>query len=107
MDVPGAGGGDILPSTPPVVAANCEALKRYRPRYYSGCVTWFVNGERAPLGPPQWRDYAESVERRVFPGGHDTMFQRPAIEVVAAQLRACLEEAHRRAPRRAAEAAAA
>jgi thioesterase domain-containing protein len=54
-----------------------------------------VNSERAPLAVPQWNEFASGVERFVFPGGHATIFQSPAIAVLAAQVKACLEKAQK------------
>jgi thioesterase domain-containing protein/acyl carrier protein len=80
-------------TSPAVVWANCRAFEQYEPQPYRGRVTWFVNGDRAALARPQWREYADEVERWVFPGSHATMFQSPAIDVLASQLRACLIQA--------------
>jgi acyl transferase domain-containing protein len=76
-----------------VVGALDRARDRYDPRPYPGAVTWFVNSERAPLAEPQWKEFATAVERWVFPGGHATIFQSPAIKILATQVKTCLEKA--------------
>jgi len=80
-------------SLPAVASSINEAFRRYDPQPYPGHVTWFVNGERAPLAVSQWAEFAGSVERWVFPGSHATIFQPPAIEILAAQVKTCLERA--------------
>ncbi len=92
--VPGARAGDIAysSSSTAVAAAIDEARRQYNPRPYPGHVTWFVNSERAPLAVPQWSEFAGGVERWVFPGSHATIFQSPAIKVLAIQVKACLEK---------------
>ena len=92
--VPGARAGDTVSSSSlgAVAWAMDKARYEYYPRRYPGHVTWFVNSERAPLAVPQWRDFASGVEQWVFPGSHATIFQSPAIEVLAAQVKACLEK---------------
>jgi len=92
--VPGARADDTALSSSSRVVAGAidQARRQYNPRPYPGRVTWFVNGERAPLAAPQWGEFADEVERWVFPGGHATIFQSPAIEVLATQVKACLEK---------------
>jgi hypothetical protein len=93
--VPGGGPGDFAssPSSATAVAWAIDAARmRYNPRPYPGRITWFVNSDRAPLAVPQWAEFAGGVERWVFPGSHATMFQSPAIEVLAAQVKACLQK---------------
>ncbi len=92
--MPGARAGDITSSlsSAAVAAAIDEARRQYNPRPYPGHVTWFVNSERAPLAVPQWSEFAGGVERWVFPGSHATIFQSPAIKVLAMQIKACLEK---------------
>jgi phthiocerol/phenolphthiocerol synthesis type-I polyketide synthase E len=92
--VPGARASDIASSSSSAVVAAAidEARRRYNPRPYPGHITWFVNSKRAPLAESQWGKFASSVERWVFPGSHATIFQHPAIETLATQVRACLEK---------------
>jgi thioesterase domain-containing protein len=80
-------------SSAAIASAIDQARRRYDPRPYPGRVTWFVNSDRAPLAVPQWNEFASGVERFVFPGGHATIFQSPAIEVLAAQVKGCLKKA--------------
>jgi thioesterase domain-containing protein len=103
--VPGVTAADTAASSPDVARALNEARDRYDPSPYPGRVTWFVNAARAPLAPPQWNEYADEVERWVFPGSHATMFQSPAITVLAGQVKTCLERAQAGEPVRAVEAA--
>ncbi len=86
-----------------MVGAIVEARQQYTPRPYPGVVTWFVNSERAPLAGPQWSEFASGVERWVFPGGHATMFQFPAIKVLAGQVKECLEKTQNGQPLRVVE----
>jgi thioesterase domain-containing protein len=90
--VPGFDHASLWPS-PEVGRAIIKAVTQYEPRRYPGRITWFVNSERAPLALSQWSEFAREVERWVFPGSHATAFQHPAIEVLASQVRACLERA--------------
>jgi acyl transferase domain-containing protein len=92
--VPGAGAGDTASSSSSSAVARAlnEAFKQYNPRPYPGRITWFVNSERAPLAVPQWGEFAGGVERWVFPGSHSTMFQSPAINVLATQVKTCLKK---------------
>jgi phthiocerol/phenolphthiocerol synthesis type-I polyketide synthase E len=92
--VPGVRASDFpnSPAWAAVIRAINQARHQYNPQLYTGEVTWFVNSERAPLGGPQWSEFANGVERWVFPGGHATMFQSPAINVLATQVKACLEK---------------
>ena len=91
--VPGVGPGDTAFSSSfgPVAKALAEARYQYNPRPYPGRVTWFVNSERAPLARPQWSKFASGVERWVFTGSHATIFQSPAIKVLAGGVKACLD----------------
>src|SRR5947207_265699 len=52
------------PAWAAVIGAINHARHQYNPRSYPGEVTWFVNSERAPLGGPQWSEFASRVERR-------------------------------------------
>jgi len=92
--VPGVGPDDTASSSSSAAVATAidEARMRYNPRPYPGSITWFVNSDRAPLSGPQWAEFAAGVERWIFPGGHATMFQSPAIEVLATQVKACLDK---------------
>jgi thioesterase domain-containing protein/acyl carrier protein len=92
---PIAGAGDTASSSSlsAVALALNAAFKQYNPRRYPGRITWFVNSERAPLAASQWSEFAGGVERWVFPGGHATVFKSPAIGILAAQVRTCLERA--------------
>ena len=105
--VPEVGPGDIASSSSSAAVAGAidKARMRYNPRPYPGRITWFVNGDRAPLAVPQWAEFADGVERWVFPGSHATMFQSPAIEVLATQVKACLEKTQAGQPLRVVERA--
>jgi amino acid adenylation domain-containing protein len=83
-----------------VYMANARAARSYVPHVYPGQVTLLKASERPPetardraLG---WNELsAGGVEVHVVPGNHYTMLRQPHVQVLAARLRACLDEAQR------------
>ena len=84
-----------------IARAQYRALKNYQPRRYTGRLTLF----RARMQPffsshdphKGWsRIGVGGVEVRNIPGNHLGMLQEPHVEVLARELRACLERARRR-----------
>jgi thioesterase domain-containing protein/acyl carrier protein len=80
-----------------VALAQHQALKRYTPKVYPGRLTLF----RARMQPffsshapdKGWeRLAAGGLEIKVVPGNHLGMLQEPHVKVLAAQLRACLQQ---------------
>ncbi|HEV8543509.1 MAG TPA: amino acid adenylation domain-containing protein [Verrucomicrobiae bacterium] len=81
-----------------VYNTNLKALEEYRSSYYGGKVTLFNAAEKDPalIPDPQygWAGLAREIEIREVPGKHDTMLFEPNVSVLAAQLNACLLQAH-------------
>jgi len=75
------------------------AFHRYEPQPYSGKVTLFQSSDW-PDGPYfdfklGWTEIAAGgVDFHRIPGDHPSMFTEPNVNLVAAKLRAQLEEAH-------------
>ena len=79
-----------------VVTNNDRALKAYRERPYSGPVTLFRAREQPDRRPHDlgWDAVVTGGARvHVVPGDHYTMLQRPNVELLASELRLCLEAA--------------
>jgi thioesterase domain-containing protein len=81
-----------------VARAQYQALKAYTPRVYPGKITLF-RARMQPLfsshAPDKgWRRLAAGgLDIKVIPGNHLGMLQEPHVEVLAGQLRACLDQA--------------
>lgn len=77
--------------------AHWEALLQYQPKPYAGHITLF-RAKKQPLfcvDPALgWEKLArEGVAVNVIPGTHEKMLQEPNVQILAAELRACLAEA--------------
>ncbi len=88
-------GPPISPAEAPLVQANRRALRRYRPRPVEAPLALFF----AEQGPPEPAQEAEHALRRLTGGdvrverisaGHAELFQEPAVDAVAARIRALL-----------------
>ena len=82
-----------------LILSHLTALQSYRPQVYDGQVTLFrVHGMRlfrtydADLGWGQLA--AEGVEIHMIHGAHYNILEKPAVDILAAKLRACLARAH-------------
>jgi acyl transferase domain-containing protein/thioesterase domain-containing protein len=73
------------------------AARRYTPRPYSGAATLF----RARDNPANflvdpalgWGGLVERLDIREVPGGHETLLAMPHVQVLASELKACLNQA--------------
>ncbi|MGN6552597.1 MAG: amino acid adenylation domain-containing protein, partial [Verrucomicrobiota bacterium] len=74
------------------------ALKHYQPQLYRGVVTLF----RSPVhllfcsfdSHYGWRELATGgVTMRIIPGAHESIMQEPRVQLLATELRACLQTA--------------
>jgi len=83
-----------------VVETQLQAITNYVPETYRGRITLF-RARRQPLfcahDPAMgWGDVAEGgVDIKEVPGSHHSMLHDPYVQVVAAQLSACLDQAAR------------
>jgi thioesterase domain-containing protein/acyl carrier protein len=80
-----------------VTEAHHQAMKRYEPQVYGGRVTLFrvraSTLRRAHEPEMGWgRLAAGGVDIRLIPGAHYSILNRPYVEGLAAELRACLEQ---------------
>jgi thioesterase domain-containing protein/acyl carrier protein len=79
-----------------VFLANVNAACRYLPTTYSDRVTLFRAAERMTPGLPDhdgWKELSDEVEVRVIPGDHFTMLSGTNVEILAQQLKDCIEKA--------------
>lgn len=80
-----------------VFKTNCRAVANYVPLAYPGRVTLFRanNHAESHLDPTMgWGKLAaEGVEIHVVPGNHYTLIGKPYVQVLAEQLRNCLDKA--------------
>jgi amino acid adenylation domain-containing protein len=81
-----------------VTRANIRAMRTYIPRGYPGHIALFAARERfnkATQDPTMgWGELvAGGVDVRVIPGDHYAMLREPHVQVLAEQLRICLDEA--------------
>jgi thioesterase domain-containing protein len=79
-----------------ILKSHIQAAKAYIPQPYRGRATLFRASEEAAdsqeltLG---WEELAaEGVDLHWVPGNHHTMVREPHVQVLAKQLRACLEQ---------------
>lgn len=80
-----------------VSEALFEALSGYEAQPYKGRVTLFRTRAQPvfrALGPDKgWKELAEGgVDVRVVPGNHLNMYDEPHVQVLAREVKACLEE---------------
>ena len=78
---------------------DLRATQTYRLRHYPGRITFFKASETlegTPADPTMgWSDWADGgVEIHVVPGNHANLMYSPHVEVLAAKLTACLDQAH-------------
>jgi len=86
----------------PVTDAHRKAFRDYIAAVYPGRMTLLKGSTRFRLwcGDPTggWDTIVSGgVQVRQIPGDHDELFQEPHVKVVAAELRACLDDALARA----------
>jgi amino acid adenylation domain-containing protein len=78
---------------------HSRALANYRPQEYDGPIT-LIRARTVSLAslPPHdlgWSRFARGpLDVRVVPGAHDNILTEPRVQMLAAQLRACLDSAH-------------
>jgi thioesterase domain-containing protein len=80
-----------------VSEALFDALSGYEARSYSGRVTLFRTRAQPvfrALGRDKgWKELAASgVDVRIVPGNHLNMYDEPHVQVLAREVKACLEE---------------
>jgi thioesterase domain-containing protein/acyl carrier protein len=81
-----------------LIESHHRAMSDYQPRLYTGRVTLF-QAQRRPLFSlyyPElgWKKLAMGgVDIREIPGSHEGMFREPYVQVLAQQLKSCIEEA--------------
>jgi thioesterase domain-containing protein len=73
-----------------------DSVQEYTPRPYSGEIQLFrartrplLSGSTVDLG---WSKYAGNVVVHDLPGNHETMFQSPSVDLLAAAMREELEQ---------------
>ncbi len=80
-----------------VYKANIRAAQNYVPQRYPGRVTLFRAAEQLAQEPEDLTmglgKLAEGVDIHIVPGKHLTMLQKPNVQVLAEQLKRCLEQA--------------
>jgi hypothetical protein len=86
-----------------IFKANIRAMENYMPQLYPGRIVLFRAGESLSAPPPPddvpdsalgWSKFStEPVELHPVPGNHYSMLTEPQVQVVAKQLRACLDQA--------------
>ncbi len=85
-------------------ARNKFSAQGYTYRPYPGKLTLFRVTERPDFVHTDvtagWREYASEVEVRDVPGTHGTLLNEPNVQVLACELKACLEEARTGRPSR-------
>jgi len=82
-----------------VFYANSQAVINYVPQVYPKQITLFKTSVNSGIAEEDssmgWDKLAiEKTEVYSIPGNHLTMLRKPHIQVIAAQLRACIEKAH-------------
>lgn len=80
-----------------VFQANSKAAIAYVPKVYPGKITLFKSSEHGIINERNptmgWSKLAESgVKVNLVPGNHLTMLRKPNVQVLAEQLRQCLEK---------------
>ena len=82
-----------------VYQANRQAFQRYQPQLYRGKITIFPAIERQeelfPGTSKGWKKFTqEGVDIHPVPGNHSSMVRSPQVQVLAEQLKLCLEQTH-------------
>jgi amino acid adenylation domain-containing protein len=82
-----------------VFYANSQAVLDYVPQAYSSRINLFRTNDRSSIGTEDpslsWDRLAEGgTEIHHLPGNHLTMLRKPHIQVLAAQLKACIDTSH-------------
>ncbi|OUL27406.1 non-ribosomal peptide synthetase, partial [Nostoc sp. RF31YmG] len=77
--------------------ANSQAVIKYIPQAYPKQITLFKTSKTSSMAEEDlsmgWDNLAvEKTEIHMIPGNHLTMLRKPHIQILAAQLRACIEE---------------
>ena len=85
-----------IPSMFTVFQANSQATLSYVPKVYPHRITLFRSGEQLSMNHQDptlgWRELtAQKVEVIKVPGNHLTMLRKPWVEVLAQQLKQCLD----------------
>jgi len=79
------------------IATFSRARFSYTPRAYQGRITCFLSDEFSLNYKKSLQDWYElasgGIDIRFVPGTINTMWQEPHVQVLAEQLKACLEEA--------------
>jgi amino acid adenylation domain-containing protein len=75
---------------------NNQAVVKYIPQAYPKQITLFKTSKKLNMAEEDssmgWNELAvEKIEIHTIPGNHLTMLRKPHIQVLAAQLRACIE----------------
>ncbi len=82
-----------------VLETNQEIAKRYTPKPYPGCIDYFSCTDWEwfyPVDPRSvWEELAEGLNVYQIPGGHHDMMTELGVQVLAAQLKARLNEVNR------------
>jgi aspartate racemase len=86
---------DIIKGLPPevqeVIAVNRVALWEYHPQPYPGRIVLFKSREAAGIYYG-WTEMAQGgVEIHLVPGRHAAIVEEPHVQVLAAELKACLD----------------
>ncbi len=88
----------VVPDSP-VRETNIRANSRYVAKAYPGRITLFWATERlAESSDPRlsWKELAGAgLEVREVPGDHLSMMREPHVQVLAQQLKACLDAARK------------
>lgn len=79
----------------PIVYANSQAAYRYVPQPYSGRITLFKAAEQPDATEQDqklgWNALASEIELHQVPGNHLSLLRQPHVQILAQQLRQCLE----------------
>ncbi|XGW00925.1 MAG: amino acid adenylation domain-containing protein (plasmid) [Leptolyngbya sp. BL-A-14] len=80
-----------------VFYANSQAVHRYVPQSYPGRITLFRTSAPSVEGTPDltlgWQQLTGlKVEIHQIPGNHFTMLRKPQVELLAQQLKVCIEK---------------
>jgi amino acid adenylation domain-containing protein len=80
---------------------HVRALVNYHPKSYPGCVTLFRSRGHPLLCSFDarfgWGDLAQGgVDLRFVSGGHERILEEPHVQIIARELKACLQQTHSR-----------
>lgn len=89
---------DIPESYQKIVETHYLALKSYQPQVYQGRITLFRTGRNSLFGPftvdMGWEQLATGgVDIKQISGFHEDLLQEPAVQLLAEQLKSCLDQA--------------